>query len=288
MLPDYTGGLGNRLLVYSHIMAAACAYGFRAWNAALLPYRGVVAGQEKNPCNAFPPSKEARLSPRVFRGLRRWIAGTARLVQRHGGSQHLLGFHHQPDGRELDLQGSVFTRLLRSYRWLVLWGYPYRSEPLREKHAQTVREFLQPSRFWAQKAAEILGPLRAGGCKVVAVHVRQGDYRGFSGGRYFFETAAYVLRAGEWLRRAGHHGEKIHFVVCSDTPQDPALWASLPSSISLRPVALDYSLMTAADFCLAPPSSLSEMACWVGGVPRILLKDASSPLPEIAYGQGRA
>ena len=94
--------------------------------------------------------------------------------------------------------------------------------------------------------------------------------------------------AGEWLRKAGHRGEKIHFVVCSDTPQDPALWASLPSSVSLRPVALDYSLMTAADFCLAPPSSLSEMSCWVGGVPRILLTDASSPLPEIAYSQGLA
>lgn len=288
MLPDYTGGLGNRLLVYSHLLAAAIEYGFRTWNAALLPYREVVAGQEKNPCNAFPPAKHAGLPPRLFRGLRRGIAGTARLVHRWGGHQHLLGFHHQPDGHELDLQGSLFSRLLQTYRWLVLWGYPYRSEALRQKHSKPVREFLRPSRAWAQKAAGMLDPPRAKGCKVVAVHVRQGDYRGFSGGRYFFETPAYVRWARAWLQQASRAGAKVHFVVCSDTPQNPSLWASLPSSVSSRPVALDYSLIAAADFCLAPPSSLSEMACWVGCVPRILLEDAHQPVPEIASCPGWA
>lgn len=144
-LPNYTAELEARLLVYSHLIAAACEYRFRVWNDSLLPYQEVFAGQEKNPCDGFPPRKSSCLSQVLSRLLRRGIACATRLIDRWEGNHLLLSFRHQPDGLEMNLQGSLYW--LGTYQWLVLGGSSYRSGNLRQKHAGTVCGFFQLSRF---------------------------------------------------------------------------------------------------------------------------------------------
>jgi hypothetical protein len=156
-------------------------------------------------------------------------------------------------------------RALVARRGPVLFaGWELRTRTL-AAHAEVIRRHFAPVPAHARAVAALHAQLRARADLVIGVHVRRGDYAGWKGGQYFWEPAAYVALA----RRVASlfAGRRALFLVASNEPIDPALWADLPFAPAPGHPVQDLYALAGCDLLFGPPSTFSQWASFYGDVP---------------------
>ncbi len=118
---------------------------------------------------------------------------------------------------------------------------------------------------------------REQGRLIIGIHIRRGDYRQWSEGRYFFEDSIYARVIREMREQAVSQLQKdCLFVVFSDEavtlPPDENLM------ISAHRWYEDHVLMGLCDYVVGPPSTFSIWACFIGGAKLLHLRSAEQPL----------
>lgn len=257
LLPDYTGRLGNRLILFTHVLAAAMEHGFRVWNWSLLPAAHYFQGTHLNPLASYPRRHfplDLRWLVRPFRrGVEEWIRGCRR--GRREGSRLCLVLDRE-NRPNLDLASETFARMVSDYPWMVLWGYSFRCPSLVEKHAKKIRRFLAVRPEFAPAGGLRLGRNPAG--RRIVVHLRQGDFKTWQGGKHYRspKTMAVALAALRPDRR-----DRVW--ICSDEAV-PARF--FPPSADGRPRSLgeDLWLLTHATDVVSGTSTLAAWAAFEG------------------------
>ena len=126
------------------------------------------------------------------------------------------------------------------------------------------------------------------GC-VVGVHIRQGDYQGFQGGRHFFATADYAACMRQVADEMARGGTTPVFLVCSNVRQNPADFAGLTVRFGTGQITEDLHALGLCSRILAVPSTYSYWASFMGKVPlQYMSRDADGkvaladpvPFPE--------
>jgi len=176
----------------------------------------------------------------------------------------------------LNLQDPEVLADFRSRRVSVICGAKIRCWPLVEKHQETVRRTLALRAEHLAPAERLVADLRCRFDYLVAVHLRQGDYRRYKNGRFYFSTAQYV----EWMHQVqalyAHFG-RVGFVVVSNEQQDPADFASLPHVFgpATQPNCGNYledlAVFGMCDLVLATASSFAFWGAFQGKCPVIPL-----------------
>lgn len=271
LLPDYTGAMGHRLGVGIHMLAAAVEHRLRLINFALLPYRQLFQGMARGPWGSYPSSRVAW--PHAAGLLRLFRKPLANWARRHPGRP--LGWHY-PD-KMLDLGSPDFPELLKKGPGHVFWGDQFRSDTLVSRHAEKIREFFRLPEPMRKRAARLVFPTGISDEKVLVVHVRQGDYATWAGGKYCFSETAYA----RWMRQFQEHMQpnRVRFVICSQFRLDYQAFRGLNFSHQPRDLKLDFAMIQCADYCLASISSFARTACFLAKVPLAAMNSQEMSLP---------
>jgi hypothetical protein len=265
VIAEKYGQLGNRLFVFAHFVASALEHGLKVSNPAFDEYAEFFETTGRDLFCRYP------VRPSLLKGrrARRWLYT---LVNRLANSLA----YRSPRGRfwqvirieeseSYDLSAPEFIAAAREKPFVFVQGWLFRDEPALRKHATALREFFAPAREVAERIGEHVRRAREGCELLVGVHVRQGDYRNFEGGRYFYESSEYarMMREAERLfpeRRVG-------FLVCSNERQDPAVFNGHRHTPGPGHFVDDMYALAACDYIIGPPSTYTLWASFYGGAP---------------------
>jgi hypothetical protein len=269
------GQLGNRLFFSSYVMSLAAKLGGRVLNPSFMDFAGEFTGTREDFLGRWP----ARTS--MFRA--RWIAKVAGSVMNFAlrianrlrltfPGVKILGLH---EGRTADyrLDNDAFLDSLRAARLVFIGGW-LELKHVRFEQPDAIRAHFTPVERHRAAVTDLISRTRATCDVLIGVHIRQGDYAGFLGGRYFFPTEAYVRAMKN--AAALFPGRRVGFLICSNTPQsisDP----ELPRIARGTGNAIEdmYSLAE-CDYLIGPPSTYSLWASFFGKVPLWEMHDATS------------
>ena len=260
------GQFGNAYLASAYLAAHAIEYGYPIHILNLAPYAHSLAMDS--------PVRGVRLGSSTL--LRRigvhasWVLGKAgaemnsgigriRFVRDNGGGSAQIA--------EQGRNGSVFH-----------FGWKFRDRDAHRKHIGTVRSLLRLRDGLVGSGSAKFFAMREDAKQVIAIHVRQGDYRNHRGGRYFFPHSHYQELAAAAVRSVGVPAREIRIMAFSNEPLD---WPkTLGGAQVVTPAGTwweDFICLSMSDLIIGPPSTFSGSASLQGDVPWFQIKDNDSP-----------
>ena len=162
---------------------------------------------------------------------------------------------------------------------LILCGWPLRCWDLVEKHASLLRQKYKFADRYIQPASHVIDTIRQVGYdKIIGVQIRQTDYKTFMNGQYFF-TADIYLKFCEQVAQTFFPGKKVALLIASDTTQKD-LSSALPvflgpgKPLGAHSYICDIVALSLCDLIVAPPSTFSAVASFMGRIPYLPLRQA--------------
>ena len=262
ILADHTGRLGNKLILFSHVIAAAEEYGCRVVNLSILPAAHYFEGLHLNPLGSYPQRFfpiDLRWLVRAFRKpIQEWVRGRRGKPTIRNRWLTVLDMENKP---VYHLDSPEFAELVRSTRYIVLWGYPYRCPALVRKHQEKIRGFFQVRKStgpWAKRALQ--RSEECGKAKLV-IHIRQGDFKDPQHQQLFVPPEVFAEAARFHFSRSS---QPTTVWVCSDEFVTPALFPEGACAEIPRALGDDLVLMQGADILIGFESTLSLVMAFTG------------------------
>ena len=144
-------------------------------------------------------------------------------------------------------------------------GWAIRAPESVKRHAEKIRDYFRPVAALEDASRRVVGQLRQVAEVIIGIHLRQGDYRTWKQGQYFFPPGRYAA----WMRELAEQfpGKKAAFFVCSDEPRQASEFPGLTVAIGAGPPVVDLYALAGCDYVLGPPSSFSQWASFYGNKP---------------------
>lgn len=271
------GQLGNRLMVYAHVLAAARERGWTLFNPTFAEYsddfegpRGHLAGSTSVHAEGPPVAPWKRVAAcaatrclyQVCKPLRPLSAGRIAYV-RARNSAHV------------DLAEAVPAAEARGTRLLLLQGYHLRNAGWARTHAAWLREFFRPLARHRAAAEPLVAGLRAQADVVVGMHIRHGDYVRHLDGRFFYPVEQYLSLMRRMVELLAPR--RVSFLVCSNAAHGAADFAAFIHARGPGGVHSDLHALSLCDYVLGPPSSYSSWAAFSGGTRLLRVEDPQRP-----------
>lgn len=263
ILADHTGRLGNRLILYSHVIAAAEEYGCKIINLSILSSHHYFHGLYKNPLGSYPAQKLPLDFCWLTRGLRQPIESWVRSLR---GRQFTAPRWLAVIDREnpiYHLDSIEFANLAYSKKFIILWGYPFRCPRLVRKHQKKIQSFFRFRASEGTQTSTMLSKSKALGKKCVCVHVRQDD--AIYHPDLYIKPTLYALGLKEFFR--SHTIGTWEAFVCSDGKVSEGLFPSGSTWGIPRPLIEDLALMSGCDAIVGYKSTLSVFFAFVHELP---------------------
>lgn len=264
ILADHTGRLGNKLILFSHVIAAAEEYGCRVINLSILPAAHYFEGLHLNPLGEYPKRFfpiDLRWLFRVFRKpIQDWVRGRRGKPPLQNRWLTVLDMENRPVYR---LDSPEFAALTRQSRWIILWGYPYRCPDLVKKHGEKIREFFRIRPQVAPVASKEIAAAEGSGKETIAIHIRQGDFRDWNEGKYYLTPQA----TSQGLASKGWNLEDPWYRtwVCSDESIPKNLFPAKSTFGVPRALGEDLFIMSRCQRLVGGWSTLVYFCSFLGG-----------------------
>jgi Glycosyl transferase family 11 len=299
------GRFANQVFNYAHLLALVCEYPqeFDFIHIPFWPYAQLLANGDRDPLCTGQGNSEAYPGFRrlakifgnlqvnndyTFKRLAIWFLYLAHgnVFARFYGCQAILSVPGEwlPGQRIPDFKLSEILPNLRAAQRTCLSGFNLDNWQLVEKHQAQIRDRLQLHPRYIEPAQTFIADLRQRYSLLIGVMVRQGDYRTWAEGRYFFESSQYA----DWIRQAIDlfpevAPDLIGFVVASDEPQQPKFFNRQTYFATGIAGAKGHYIESMAelsmcDYLLAPPSTFAMWAGFLGEVPILPLLEAKQVL----------
>lgn len=292
------GRLGNQLINYAHLLAFQLEHPeFEVYDLAFVPYIEAYGRTDLELVDLSSLSFDG-VWKRLVRIFWDWdrIASIRDFYPinrlRHQSVHYFAQYH--PDMQSIvggkphalfDIPGDQYEKFdlteepnvdrLRSKEVTLLAGWGVRCWPLVSKHLPTIRQRLQPGEQYRSVAESFVAPLRERYDKLVGVLIRQGDYRTWNDGRYFFESDRYKELMEAYADK--FPSQDVGFIIASDETQDERLFAdddfNLATGEAVGPghYLENFTELSLCDEILTPPSTFSIFAAVLGKCPVIPL-----------------
>jgi hypothetical protein len=275
------GRLANRLLLFAHFIGAAIEHGFAVANPAFRQYARYFPRTARDLLCRFPPRRALWSPPGSRHLLYKATLWTGKVLQRRleaGGDPALIRLARR---EQLDLDGPEFLGAVRRHRVLFVQGWFFRSRVDCERHRDAILGYLTPWDHHLARARAVVEPARRRGRLVVGVHVRRGDYRTFSRGRYYYSHAQYrdVMARVE----AAFPSRDVSFLVCSDERVPSEAFSGFDVYQGPGHELEDLYALAACDRLVGPPSTYSAWASFSGGVPHYQVENPAGPVEAAAF-----
>jgi Glycosyl transferase family 11 len=301
------GRFANQLYNYAHLLAFTCEYPgeFEFIHMAFWQYAELLAISDQDPLctdGQFCTSQQHPIFRWLARQLTRLGIGNDTTFKRfliwflYLWYGHPLSRHSQTIAIEGDWLIArnipdfnlclVATQAdLRSAQTTCFSGFNFCEWQLVLKHWPIIRERLQIHPRYQERGQAFIQPLRHQYSLLIGVMVRQGDYRTWAAGRYFFETSQYA----DWMTQAlrlfpEYAPTEICFVLASDEPQQMSSFPDLSVYFTTGIAGQgghyieSFVELSLCDYLLTPPSTFSMWAALLGDVPILSLLSAGQQL----------
>lgn len=284
MVVEKSGQLGNQLILFSHLIALAEELGICVANPSFVDYSFAFKGTRDVLFPAFPPTLSRAWSSRhlqdlIFRATNIYARGARRGYWGRGA--HFIETPGVTPEFDKDLSQSPYLEAIMANKVTFLFGWRYRSYELFHKHSDLIRDFFTPVAHQEQ-IRRYMGALRERFDVLVAVHIRQGDYATFQGGKYFLTTEKYRNIVMGVVEEMGQR--RVGVIVFSNIKQDLLVFDPLNAIAGLGDALSDLHCMALTDYIVAVPSTFSRWASFYGKVPLGVVngETLSIPLSEFA------
>ena len=186
----------------------------------------------------------------------------------------------------LDLANPEDINLLNRAKVTILGGWGVRSWPLFKKHQIKIKNSLALNSEYTRIAEEFIQSLREKYEFLIGVLIRQGDYRLYAQGKYFFDTDQYIT----WIEQAKElfgASSKVGFVVASDEPQDIDKFKNLDVHFATgiaggRGHYLEsMAELSKCDLIMTPPSTFGVWAAFLEDKPVLPLCETSQVISRM-------
>lgn len=275
------GRLGNQLFLFGHFLANALEHGYSVWNLAFHDYGKDFKGTCDDMFCRFPSQVSCVRRCRLFqKGLLRCLNYQARACARLNWSQMIIPFKDisrtaDRHGFMYELASEEFSRMVKRHKWLAVHGWLFRDFTSFDKHAETLRRFFMPVDPIMERVSQVIVEARRDFEILVGIHIRQGDYRCWQGGRYFFDSEVYAQVARNSMRL--WPGRKVGFVICSDEVVARHSFKNVPVVLAPGTMIEDMYTLSQCDYIMGTQSTYSQWASFFGKVPRYVMEDPKYP-----------
>ena len=279
------GRLANRMILFANFVALAEEQGHRLINFTFHSYSELFEGTRGNIYCRYPrPVRRSWLDlvPGVAVALRKTripyhlTRAAAALNERFPVfGQAILTLHELPGQKITLLDGPAYQEKIRPARIVFVYGWWLRTPNLVKKHGGKIRAYFRPVPEFQNASRAAIEPLRRTADIVIGVHIRQGDYRGWQGGKYFFPAARYAAWMNELA--AQFPGRKVAFFVCSDEPRHAGEFPGLTVGFGTNSPVADIFALALCDYLLGTKSTFSQWASFYGEKPLLQVCDTNEP-----------
>lgn len=256
------GRLANQLFNHAHLLAFCIEHAprFSLFNAAILPYRRHLPPEIQrygDPAPVVSAAASTLLHPAINRMLRVRL----KLIQ-------LLS-----PATVSTLDGVIASADRSNVVFLSGWDFAP-DDSLLVKHREEVLKRMTLS-YDATKVCSIVERAREHSDIIVGVHIRHGDYATLSDGAFMFSAEEYAQAMNIVADR--HASSRVHFVICSDAPQQKAKFGDLDVTVSdCSSPSDDLALLSKCDFVMGTRSTFTMWAAFARNIDRLCLgRDAA-------------
>ena len=272
---DEYGQLGNRLSLFGHLIGFSAEHKIRIVNFAFEPYGDLFESTHgQYPCCyprsgssvPFPMLAKRLVKAIVFRLLRLPKIPFIDVITAYESQSHFV------------MSSPENLARIRSRKLTFIRGYFFRDEVNVVKNSEIIREYFRPHENLRANIEKRISKAKEDSDLLIGIHIRQGDYKTYRGGEYFFESDEYskVMKSLKVL----FQNKKIAFLICSDTSQNQELFAGMDCYYGSGNLLEDLYSLAKCDYLLGAPSSFSRWASFYGKVPLCTLKDPNE-LPSL-------
>lgn len=278
------GRLANRLIIFANFIAFAEEQGHRVINYTFHSYSNLFGATRENLHCAYPvPQRKSRWDAipgvgaairktRIFYHLTRYASVLNERLPIFGKAVVTL---RQLKGQFItQLDGPEVQEKIRPAKIVLVYDWRFRAPKLLQKHAAKIRAYFRPLEIHENASRAVVEPLRRNAGIVIGVHIRQGDYRGWKGGKYFYSVDCYAA----WMRdlAAQFPGRTVAFFVCSDEPRSAVEFPGLTVAFGVGPAVNDLYALAGCDYIMGTKSTFSEWASFYGEKPLLHLLDRNA------------
>jgi hypothetical protein len=155
-----------------------------------------------------------------------------------------------------------------------------------ERHRAALVERFAPAPAVAARVRAVLKPARGQYAHVVGVHLRQGDYKTFKGGRFRIAQPRVREILGEYLHEMGWRADETLCIIASDGVIDTHVFEGLTVELAGGTPGEDLFVLAGCDAVVGSDSTFGHFAAWLGDVPHIIMK--TEPMDWAYYRGTRA
>jgi|ERR1039458_1196756 hypothetical protein len=273
-----TGRLGNRLLLFAHVIGFAAEHGYRVVNVAFHTYAHLFENTRRDIYCRYPLARRRSVFDLVP-GVAPAIRKTRIFYQfiRHVS----VFFNHFPilgqrvftlreiPGKTIVLDTPEVQAWMANAKIVFVHGWWIRAPESVQRHANVIREYFRPLATYERASQEAVERLRQNADVVIGVHLRLGDNWKWMGGKYYFPVSQYVT----WMRELVGQlpGRKVSFLVCSDEPRSESEFPGLSVGLGPGSAVGDLYALARCDYIMGPPSTYTEWASFYGDKPLLPL-----------------
>ncbi|PIP86867.1 hypothetical protein COW81_03320 [Candidatus Campbellbacteria bacterium CG22_combo_CG10-13_8_21_14_all_36_13] len=149
-------------------------------------------------------------------------------------------------------------------------GWLFRNPVGLEKYREDILKYFRPADVVINKVDKFLQPHL--GKYLVGVHIRQGDYKVFKGGKYFVEQKRIQEIISKYLSFSGRTIENTFFIFTSDGSIEKDVFSELNYTVSNMGPVEDLFLLSKMKVVLGSDSSFGDFSAWYGNIPHIVFQ----------------
>ena len=272
------GQLGNRLILFAHFIACARENGLRIVNPTFDEYAPFFRGTRRDFLCRYPPKDSPIRIPPWVRGLLdSLLFRMVRLLALLRCTEFPFKIIKLRQLEELfDLSNEAFVETASRRSIVFVQGWRFRDTQNFHRHAEAIRSYFRPIELHEQNVERVIEEARSRCDILVGVHIRQGDYARFEGGRYFYSATQYR----SFMERIALQfpSRKVGFLVCSNVPQDPEVFKGLAFVFGTGHFVEDMYAFARCDYLIGPPSTYTNWPSFYGEVPLFKIKNQDAKM----------
>jgi hypothetical protein len=247
--------------------------GFRVVNPAFFEYSDYFKGTNRNPFCTFPHTFGYLCLPLNIRAfIYKLLAKIRYLLLKSNFHQTFLKVVQAEDMQQhVILSDTNFLHNIRKNDLIFPHGYFFRDPQNLVKHRKIILDYFALCYKYHKKVQMVIRQARSSCDVLIGIHIRQGDYRTYADGKFFYEISIYyrLMRHLEDI----FAGKQVHFLVCSDESLHESMFGKLSCTFSNGKAVEDMYSLSACDYITGPPSSFSSWASFYGAVPLYIMWD---------------
>lgn len=154
-------------------------------------------------------------------------------------------------------------------------GGVFRSPIGIQAHKTLVVKHFSPAPWADEKVRMFVAPLRARYKTLVGVHLRQGDYAIFKGGKFAISLGRVREILDEYLAFSQKKSDEVVFIIASDGPIEEKSFQGLEVNVSKGSPGEDLFILASCDVIIGSDSTFGHFAAYYGDIPHIVMKNES-------------